>query len=171
MGPSSSTQPNLLLENQESKGTLVICKQFEFEASHSLPNHQGKCRRLHGHSYKLEVELSGEVVTADGLSDDGMILDFYVISDMVKELVVNKWDHMFLCALNQKSPVAADETIRLPVRCTTAELMVLYIAEILQADIDHGLEGITVTRIRLHETRTGYAEWRANPHRGDGFVG
>jgi 6-pyruvoyltetrahydropterin/6-carboxytetrahydropterin synthase len=49
---------------------MTIIKEFHFEASHVVPDHPGKCRRLHGHSYKLQVALYGEVDPATGFLVD-----------------------------------------------------------------------------------------------------
>src|SRR6476646_11311270 len=65
----------------------VIQKQFSFEASHSLPNHAGKCRELHGHSYRVELAFEGEIKPARGESDDGMVTDFLDVSEWWKREV------------------------------------------------------------------------------------
>ena len=67
---------------------MKIGKHFEFEASHILPKHPGKCSRMHGHSYKLIVIIDGSVD-----KETGMVVDFAVLSDIVKEEIINKYDH------------------------------------------------------------------------------
>jgi len=67
---------------------MKIGKHFEFEASHILPKHPGKCSRMHGHSYKLTVLVDGSVD-----KDTGMVIDFFVIKEIVKEEIINKYDH------------------------------------------------------------------------------
>lgn len=75
--------------------TWTIKKSFEFSAGHHLPNHDGKCRKPHGHNYKLTV-----VLTSDGLdnvgSKEGMVLDFYDISAAVNPLLNEFLDHQNL---------------------------------------------------------------------------
>jgi 6-pyruvoyltetrahydropterin/6-carboxytetrahydropterin synthase len=73
---------------------VQIRKSFTFEAAHVLPNHPGKCARLHGHSYRLEVALEGPLQSGGPAA--GMIEDFEVISRIVKEAVVSKLDHRSL---------------------------------------------------------------------------
>ena len=70
---------------------MKIGKHFEFEASHILPKHSGKCSRMHGHSYKLTIIANGPID-----KNSGMIVDFSVISDVVKEEIINKYDHRHL---------------------------------------------------------------------------
>lgn len=68
-----------------------ITKRFTFEASHQLPWHQGKCQRLHGHSYKLEVTL--QALTLD---QNGIVIDFDVLSDIVNRTIIDRFDHQHL---------------------------------------------------------------------------
>jgi 6-pyruvoyltetrahydropterin/6-carboxytetrahydropterin synthase len=73
---------------------VQIRKSFTFEAAHVLPHHPGKCSRLHGHSYRLDVALEGPL-QADGPAA-GMIEDFEVISRVVKAAVIGELDHQSL---------------------------------------------------------------------------
>jgi len=73
---------------------VQIRKSFTFEAAHVLPHHPGKCARLHGHSYRLDVALEGPL-QPDGPAA-GMIQDFDLISRVVKEAVVGELDHRSL---------------------------------------------------------------------------
>jgi queuosine biosynthesis protein QueD len=71
--------------------TILIRKSFEFEASHVLPKHPGKCSRVHGHSWKLTVTFRGPVDT-----ETGFIVDFSQLSDLVKTNVISRVDHTHL---------------------------------------------------------------------------
>lgn len=73
---------------------ITITKQFTFEAAHSLPNHDGKCRNLHGHSYIFEVTVGGTIVESG--AKEGMIMDFADLSHVVKKEIVDEWDHQLL---------------------------------------------------------------------------
>lgn len=68
----------------------TITKRFDFEAAHVLPWHPGKCKRLHGHSYKLEVDVTGN------LDENGIVADFTDLKELVKNEVVDKYDHQNL---------------------------------------------------------------------------
>lgn len=69
---------------------MMVSKDFTFEASHILPRHPGKCSRLHGHSFKMTVEVYGPV-------DRGsqFVMDFADLSKLVDPLV-EKLDHNHL---------------------------------------------------------------------------
>ncbi len=73
---------------------MRIRKQYKFEAAHILPWHPGKCARLHGHSYRLDVTLQGPLQT-DGPSR-GMVEDFDTISQVVEREVISTLDHRSL---------------------------------------------------------------------------
>lgn len=68
---------------------MKIAKEFRWEMGHRLPEHSGLCRNIHGHSYRMVVEISGEVLS------NGMIIDFYDLGIIVKPLL-EKLDHSFL---------------------------------------------------------------------------
>ena len=71
-----------------------IRELFRFEAAHVLPHHTGKCARLHGHSYRLEVTVSGPL-REDG-PDRGMVMDFGDLKAIVKTAVIERLDHRYL---------------------------------------------------------------------------
>jgi len=67
-----------------------VVRSFRFEAAHQLPWHPGACRRLHGHSYRLEVTAEGPV------GPDGMVMDFAELDRLVVGEVVDRFDHRLL---------------------------------------------------------------------------
>jgi 6-pyruvoyltetrahydropterin/6-carboxytetrahydropterin synthase len=73
---------------------VQIRKSFTFEAAHVLPHHPGKCARLHGHSYCLDVTLEGPLQTSGPAA--GMVEDFEVVSRVVKAAVIGELDHRSL---------------------------------------------------------------------------
>ena len=74
---------------------FTLKKEFKFEASHQLPNHDGKCARLHGHSWKMIIWVKGDDLILDG-SKAGMVIDYGDISKIVKPLVNDYLDHYHL---------------------------------------------------------------------------
>lgn len=63
---------------------------FTFAASHYLTKYHGKCEHLHGHNYKLIITIE------DKMKDDGMVMDFKIIKDIVKVNVIDILDHRHL---------------------------------------------------------------------------
>lgn len=73
---------------------VTVTKRFTFEASHQLPWHKGKCKDLHGHSYKLEVEVSREGLAPT--NEHSIVYDFSDLSDIVKLNIIFYVDHKHL---------------------------------------------------------------------------
>ncbi|MCP5468869.1 MAG: 6-carboxytetrahydropterin synthase QueD [Deltaproteobacteria bacterium] len=69
---------------------MLVTKEFEFDSAHYLPNYYGKCERMHGHTYKLQVTVEGKV------GENGLLIDFVILKKMVKEKVLDQLDHQVL---------------------------------------------------------------------------
>lgn len=69
----------------------TITKHFKFEAAHRLSKHDGKCKRLHGHSYKLAVSVRGPINP-----DTGFVVDFGYLKALVDDAIISKLDHQYL---------------------------------------------------------------------------
>lgn len=83
-------------------------KEFRFEASHSLPYHEGKCRRLHGHSWRGRLICEGSELQASG-SSRGMLVDYGTMSKAIKPLLENFLDHWHLNeSLKIENPTAEE---------------------------------------------------------------
>jgi 6-pyruvoyltetrahydropterin/6-carboxytetrahydropterin synthase len=108
-----------------------VTRTFRFEAAHQLPWHEGKCRNLHGHSYRLEVTVSGP------LKPQGIVLDFADLRAAVEREVIDRYDHRYLNDLMDNP---------------TAELIAHEIWKSLEAI------GLAVTCIRLWETADSMVE-------------
>lgn len=129
---------------------VYITKRATFEAAHHLPNHYSKCANLHGHSYKLEVTISGEIDKEDietsseaGINPEfGMVLDFGTLKIAMSKLV-DKYDHSNL-----------NDYFKLP----TAEIMAVSIFNDLVVELAH--YNVKVESVKLWETESSYAEYR-----------
>lgn len=116
-----------------------ITKKFEFEAAHRLPDHLGKCKNFHGHSYKLEV-----TVSSNKLNSQGMVMDFGDLKSIVKKHVLDRLDHSNL-----------NDFFEVP----TAENMIKWIHLKLDVFITEETKGkIILEKVRLYETSNSYAE-------------
>ena len=130
---------------------ITICKKFKFDAAHHLPDYQGKCHNIHGHTFHMEVEVSGKV-QEEG-SETGMIIDFSNLKTIVNETVIDLVDHTDL-----------NNQFRNP----TAENMVERFANSIQEELNRHYyvplhlddSNIFLKRLRLYETEDSYAEWR-----------
>lgn len=66
---------------------MQVKRVFTFDAAHHLPNYNGKCANIHGHTYTLEVYIQGPLLS------NGMVMDFHDVDKLVKENVLNDLDH------------------------------------------------------------------------------
>jgi len=87
---------------------VQIRKTFRFEAAHVLPHHPGKCSRLHGHSYRVEVAVRGPLAISG--PSQGMVVDFDELSAIVKPRIIERLDHS---SLNDVLPNPTAELIAL----------------------------------------------------------
>lgn len=121
---------------------ITITKSFNFEASHYLPHHKGKCANLHGHSYKLDVTVSGRIEEDENKPNCGMIMDFADLKAIVHRRVIDNYDHRNL-----------NDFFKNP----TAEIMVKKIASDIIEELP---KGVHLVSCKLWETATSYAEHR-----------
>lgn len=119
----------------------TITKIFRFKSAHHLPGHHGKCARPHGHSYRLEVTIRGPIKEALGESDNGMVMDFGDLSQLVKNSVIEHLDHQDLNVVTGLH--------------TTAENLAYWIWSELTTQ---GLSETLLYRIRLWETDSCFVE-------------
>lgn len=135
-----------------------IAKEFSFDMAHMLDGHDGKCRNLHGHTYKLQVEVAGEL-TESG-AKRGMVMDYADLKAVVKRQILDFMDHAFIYDLTSENECKVAKLLTdlnskvygIPVR-TTAEEMAKYIFNKLEK------AGLAVSLVRLWETPTSYCEY------------
>ena len=118
---------------------LTVSKEFRFEAAHHLPNHDGKCKRPHGHSYRVVVHCCGPVQMAG--PKQGMVVDYADIAAAV-EPILRALDHR---NINEILPFV-----------TTAENLALYLVERLQPKLP------SLAAVDVHETASTRVRARVN---------
>lgn len=137
----------------------LISREFTFEASHHLPGHNGKCRRPHGHSYRLEIALRGAIKEQPGASDDGMVMDFEDLKQIVNESIIEKIGEEVprgpLAQPIEQGGIDHNNLNDVTGIRTTAENLVHWIWDALVAS---GIKETLLYRVRLWETSKSYAE-------------
>lgn len=145
--------------------TLIrVTKEFSFEMAHILANYDGPCRNIHGHSYRLFVTLSG--VPSNDLQDpkNGMVIDFTDLKNIVKEEIINVFDHVITVPGNYDT--GKMEAFRSIFGNTvivdyqpTCENLVADFASRIKKQLP---EIVKLHSLKLYETATSYAEWHAS---------
>ena len=143
---------------------MRITRRLEFDAGHRIPNHQSRCRHLHGHRYALEVSLSGGLIATPGDAREGMIMDFSEVKAIAQRELVEKWDHAFLAWRHDRAVLEFLET--LPEHRTvifdappTAEHLAQTAFRILEgAYRDQYANQLRLEHVRLYETPSCWAD-------------
>ena len=145
--------------------TIRITKQFSFETGHALYGYDGKCKNVHGHSYKLSVTVSGKPISDNNNVKFGMVIDFGDLKKIVKEEIVDVFDHATVFNKNTPHVELATELknrghhIILVDYQPTSEMMVIDFAKKIK---DRLPKNIHLHSIKLQETDTSFAEWFAS---------
>jgi 6-pyruvoyltetrahydropterin/6-carboxytetrahydropterin synthase len=143
---------------------VQITTRLEFDAGHRIPNHKSQCRNLHGHRYALEITLSGDIITQEQTSENGMVMDFSDVKRIARESVADIWDHAFL--VYEKDTVVLDFLNTLPNHKTvifpcvpTAENMAAEAFRILKNQYrDTFGNHLKLEQVRLYETPNSWAD-------------
>lgn len=156
---------------------VTVMRQIEIDAGHRVPHHNSKCRNLHGHRYKIQVELvAPEVIpTQEGQSESGMVMDFGLIKTVLMEVIHDVYDHSLI--LWDQDPLwtslmgissamlANDQKVNLIPVIPTAEQLAKYwgmqfYSEWRKRLKDHHLSiDIAMKRFRVWETPNAYADF------------
>ncbi len=143
---------------------IRITKQFTFETGHALYGYDGKCKNVHGHSYKLSVTVIGSPIADTSDVKLGMVIDFGDLKKIVEEEVIDPFDHATV--FNKNTPhveLAKELTDRghkviLADYQPTSENMVIDFATKIKARLP---KQIQLHSLKLRETETAFAEWYA----------
>jgi 6-pyruvoyltetrahydropterin/6-carboxytetrahydropterin synthase len=148
---------------------VSITKEFSWNMAHLLAGHEGLCKNLHGHTYKMQIEVTRkteDVITSDA-SSQGMVIDFKDLKQLVNVKIVEPLDHAFMYWINSPDKVEQEigeilikngrKVARVNYR-TTAEEMAMNFFSVLTKDL---LKiNIELKAVRVWETPTSFAEVR-----------
>ena len=144
---------------------IRITKQFTFETGHALYGYDGKCKNIHGHSYKLSVTVIGQPISDSTNVKFGMVIDFGDLKKIIKEEIVDVFDHATV--FNKNTPhveLAKDlkslgHNVLLVDYQPTSEMMVIDFAKKINKRLPHH---ISLHSLKLQETDSCFAEWIAS---------
>ncbi len=140
---------------------LRVTKEFHFEGAHALAGYDGKCRHIHGHSYKLFVTLKGKPLASGQNPKTGMVMDFSDLKKIVNDNIIDIYDHALI--LREDATLAKEisdqykNVIVTPFQPTCENLVLHFVNEIKM----HIPEETSLYSVRLYETSTSYVEWIA----------
>jgi len=133
---------------------LTVSKQCTFDAAHVLTNHAGQCKNLHGHTYRVVVEV------AEGGDGSDMVIDFKDLKQVMREVILERFDHAFIfdeasaseCEIAAVIAKHGMRSVGLPFR-STAENLARYFFQQLSARVN-------VASVQVYETPESCAEYR-----------
>lgn len=143
---------------------IRVTKRFTFEMAHALWNYDGPCRNIHGHSYQLYVTITGETSQDQRSTKLGMVMDFSDIKKIVRNTVVDVFDHSVVISSKASQPEIQrveqmfDKFYVVDYQ-PTCENLVIDMASRIKPVLP---VNISLFSLRLVETATSYAEWFAS---------
>ncbi len=144
---------------------MQITRRLEFDAGHRIPNHNSQCKHLHGHRYAIEITLAGDIITTEGVSEQGMVMDFSDVKRIAKERVVDVWDHAFIVYRGDKvvldflNTMPNHKTVVLDVIPTAENLAKVAFELLADAYRDTYGNHLRLERVRLFETPNNWADY------------
>tara|TARA_B100001113_G_C21012857_1_gene580107 strand:+ start:449 stop:907 length:459 start_codon:yes stop_codon:yes gene_type:complete len=143
-----------------------IRRWVETDTGHRVPNHKSKCRHFHGHRYRWEAELEGEVVQEEGVSEEGMLIDFGDVSSILEEHIHDVVDHAFVVyerdeeAIEVLSALSSDHRTVVVPFIPTAENLAKWAFEQVSPHIysSYGNK-LRLSAMHVRETPKSWASW------------
>ena len=162
---------------------ITITKIFHYEMAHALHRYDGACANIHGHSYRLEVTVTGAVITDTNHPKCGMIMDFGDLKQIVQTTVLDEFDHALVlnseikkttlartCSPCQTDGMDVDASALLGTGSRTSgfgnvifvdyqptnENLLVDFAERIASALP---SGVSLLRLRMYETNSSFAEW------------
>ena len=145
--------------------TIRITKRFSFETGHALYGYDGKCRNVHGHSYKLYVTVIGRPISDTTHVKLGMVIDFSDLKVIVKNKIVDVFDHATVFNKNTPHVELAKElsdrghNVLLVNYQPTSEMMIIDFANVIKQELP---SHVKLHSLKLQETDSSYAQWFAS---------
>lgn len=140
-----------------------LTKIFTFEMAHALLNYEGKCKNIHGHSYKLEVTVIGIPMNQSGHASDGLLIDFGDLKKIVNKAVIDEFDHTLVMKkdYNQELVDMLSQNFERMIYVDyqpTCENLITDFANRIKGSLP---KEASLHHLILHETATSYCEWYA----------
>ena len=138
---------------------IRVTKEFRFEGAHALLDYDGKCRHIHGHSYRLFITISGVPELSKSHPKSGMVLDFNDLKKIVNNFIIEPFDHALL--LRNGSPLTEEisqsyQNVVVVDFQPTSENLTIHFANILREQLPRHLK---LRSVKLYETSTSFVEW------------
>jgi 6-pyruvoyltetrahydropterin/6-carboxytetrahydropterin synthase len=144
-----------------NKQNIRVTKKFTFDMAHALYGYDGPCKNIHGHTYTLSVTLIGKVINDNLNPKNGMVIDFTDFKKVVKDNVIDVFDHSLVLNLNSPHAQLNDlnnnfEKINYVPYQPSCENLIIDFLERIKFKLP---DNVIVKNLKLEETPTSFAEW------------
>lgn len=148
-------------------GKVSITKEFSWDMAHLLAGHEGLCKNLHGHTYKMQIEVTRktEDVIMTEINCQGMVIDFKDLKQLVIDKIVEPLDHAFMYWVNSPEPLEHEiaeiliknkrKVASVNYRPTSEEMAMNFFDTLSQQFLPLNLE---LRAVKVWETPTSFAE-------------
>lgn len=144
---------------------MIITKEIEIDMGHRVPNHKSKCKNLHGHRYKIEATVDDKVIDTKGASDEGMVIDFSDLKQIMLDVLDTGFDHNSVFYENDPALRSLaglqkfqDKRIHFVPFIPTAENLAKHWFELLEPKLKK--RKIKLFQLKVWETPTSTASYR-----------
>lgn len=144
--------------------TIRVTRIFNFDMAHALPNYDGKCKNIHGHTYQLEVTVKGKTTPENDSPKNGMLIDFSILKELINKELNERWDHALILKegenieLHQELKKQFERVFFVNYSPTTENLLCDF-AQRISAILPNY---VNLFSLKLMETPKSYAEWYAS---------
>lgn len=131
---------------------FILKNEIQFDTAHYLSGYEGKCSNIHGHRYRLVVELASDTLHQSG-QQRGMLADFGDVKAMLKQ-IADQYDHKLLIEDNADGRAVARQLAQVPNQFAVWMVPYRPTAEEMSRDIYYQIKaaGYPVYSVELFET-------------------
>lgn len=140
--------------------TTTVTKEIGIDYGHTLPDHYSFCNQLHGHRARVLATVTGPIAGAENPSSRGMVFDFKILGELLKDEIHERLDHGFAVWKDDKKDLdfvlQRNTKVLVTDEPPTAEYLAKWAAEILISKLP---TGITLTKLEWYETPNSHATY------------
>ena len=142
---------------------MKIGKVIQWDMGHRVLNHRSVCKGLHGHRYKAEICVEGNLIEEKGASEEGMVIDFADIKKVAQKFIQEELDHAFMVwdrdheLLEFFKSSQGHKPVIVPFTPTAENVAAYIFNELKDKFADVFQTGLKLQSVKLWETPSSYA--------------
>ena len=142
---------------------MKIGKVIQWDMGHRVLNHRSVCKGLHGHRYKAEICVEGDLVEKKDASEEGMVIDFADIKKTAQKFIQEELDHAFMVweedieLLEFFKNSKGHKPVIVPFTPTAENVAAYIFNELKDKFTDVFKTGLHLQSVKLWETPSSYA--------------